>query len=209
MRLLLTSNGFPRENRKARQKLLALTQKPANSLRVCFIPTASAVEIDRTFSSIDRQELEELGIPSEQITTVELDHEINQDELRAFDIIYVDGGNSFYLLQQALLSKFDRAIRSYLEHNIGVYVGVSAGTLLAGPDIEIAEPWDDRTKADLCSTTGLGLVSTVYCPHYLPSEEKILFDYQKQAAYPIEPLRDGQAICITGKTIEWIDDTRV
>jgi dipeptidase E len=140
----------------------------------------------------------DVGIPAENILDVELDHPISVDELKYFDVVFVDGGNTFYLLQKVRESGFDAAIENYLKQDWGVYVGVSAGTILAGPDVEIAEPWDDKDAAALADTKGLGMVAAAYSPHYKPEDDPILNDYRRKATYPIRELRDGEAILSDG-----------
>ena len=196
MRLLLTSIGLSGRFPRVREVFLELVKKSVGDVRVAFIPTASEVEDDRTFSQIDRKELEEVGVRAEHIQDVLLDHPITLDELRRYDVIYVDGGNTFYLLQRVRESGFDAAIAAYLREDAGVYVGTSAGTCLAGPEIGFLDVWDDRTKATLADTRGLGLVPVAYSPHYHDGEADLLRACRAKVAHPIEPLRDGEAVLV-------------
>ena len=174
---------------------------------MAYVPTASRVENDRTFAETDRRELIGLGIPETNVINLELDHKITCDELTKFDVIFVDGGNTFYLLQEVLKSGFDKAIKEYLNKDLGVYVGVSAGTVLAGPDIDFVAGWDDRNQApELKSTIALGLVETAYSPHYVDSELEILEKLREKYSYPIKKLRDGKAILVNGSRARKIEN---
>ena len=198
MRLFLTSNAFPPSSPGLREAFLSLVGKAPRQIQVAFIPTASAAERDRPPAPAARGELMDVGIPAENIVDLELDHPISADELMRFDVIFVDGGNTFYLLQKVRESGFDTALEEYLRQDRGAYVGVSAGTILAGPDVEIAAPWDDKNAAVLSDTEGLGIVAAAYSPHYKPEDDPILNDYRRKATYPIRELRDGEAILSDG-----------
>jgi len=197
MRLFLTSNGFPASSPNSREELLSLVKKPVGDIRVMFIPTASSLEKNRSFVLIDRQEIEEMGVLSGNIHDRELDQPITFEELSQYDVIFVDGGNTFHLLQKVRESGFDTAIKEYLEKDLGVYVGVSAGTVLAGPNIEISTPWDDATAAALENTRGLSLTGKAYCPHFQEKDSGALEPYRHQG-YTVKELRDGEAMMFDG-----------
>lgn len=206
MRLLLTSSGFREEDIVLRNTFFNLVKKQPKEVRVAFIPTASVVEDDRSFMIEARKELEDMDIPAENITDLELDHVVTVEELRDYDVVFVDGGNTFYLLQKVQESKFDVALKKYLDQDLGVYVGVSAGTVLAGPDIEFVKPWDDKGKAaELKSTKGLGYTKEAYSPHYKDDEREILEEWRTKVRYPIKELQDGQAVVIEGNTKKLIE----
>lgn len=206
MRLFLTSDGFPAASQNLRRKFIELVNKEPKDIKVAFIPTASEVEDDRSFMLLDRGELEEIGVPKENITTLELDHAVTIEELKKFDVIFVDGGNTFFLLQKVRESGFDSAIKEYLDADMGVYVGVSAGTVLAGPDVGVAEPWDDKSRSTLTDTIGLGLVSTAYSPHYNSKEKEIVHGLKDHMNCAVEALSDGQAIVVSGEAQELLEN---
>lgn len=204
MRLLLTSDGFSASSKNIREAFLKAIGKPAAEARVGFIPTAAISEEEKSFVDKSRRELTDAGITEENIINLELDHLISYEELIKFDVIYVCGGNTFYLLKKVQESKFNIAIRKYLDNDKGLYVGVSAGTVLAGPNIEIAGPWDDSSIVDLADTNGLNFVEEAYSPHYEDEEKEILDSYRKRTPYQIKELRDGEAILINDKHKELI-----
>jgi dipeptidase E len=198
MRILLTSSGLPAKAENIRAEFLRLVRKSPVDIKVAFIPTASAVEADRTFMEVDRKELEEVGIPVGNITDLELDHLVIFEELKRYDVVFVDGGNTFYLLEKVQSSGFDEAIKQYLTEDLGVYVGVSAGSIIMGPDIGFVGPWDDERKANLKETKALGYTKEAYSPHYTDEEKGKLEECRAKADYSIIELRDGQAVVIDG-----------
>ncbi|MBI5138338.1 MAG: Type 1 glutamine amidotransferase-like domain-containing protein [Candidatus Vogelbacteria bacterium] len=207
MRLFLTSSGFPKSAVNCKREFLDLVGKPTDQIRVAYVPTASYVEKNKTFAEIDRRELIELGIPEANVVDFELDHEITCGELSKFNVIFVDGGNTFYLLQEIKKSGFDKAISEYLKKDLGVYVGVSAGTVVAGPDIDFVADWDDRSQApELKSTTALCLIEIAYSPHYTDSEAEIVEKLREKYSYPIKKLRDGRAILVNGSRARKIEN---
>ncbi len=197
MRILLTSNGLPADAPKVRAKFLELVGKLPTETKVAFIPTASVVEDDRTFMRIDRKELEEVGIPAANITDLELDHPVAFEEINKYDVVFVDGGNTFYLLEKIRQFGFAEALAEYLKQDRGVYVGVSAGTCIMGPDIDWVAPWDDKTKApNLTSTVGLGYTKEAYSPHFQRKEKTLIDQLRSQVAFPILGLPDGEMVVV-------------
>jgi dipeptidase E len=92
-------------------------------------------------------------------------------------VIFVAGGNTFYLLQEVRKSGFDTVINDLLTSE-KVYVGSSAGSVLVAPDIGLVSRFDDPSDApELKNYLGLNLVDYVVLPHYgNPKHEE---EYQK------------------------------
>ncbi|UKI22273.1 MAG: Type 1 glutamine amidotransferase-like domain-containing protein [Anaerotruncus sp.] len=74
------------------------------------------------------------------------------------DIIYIGGGNTFYLLQELKRSGADMIIREQIA--LGkAYIGESAGAVVAAPRIDYIEDMDKRDAApNLSDCSALGLV---------------------------------------------------
>ena len=197
-KLLLTSAGF--FNKKISDEFLKLIDKPTSKTKVIFVPTASKSEDGYEQSEVwqyvkeSRTELIKTGIKEKNIKTLDLDHKIRYKEIAGFDIIYVCGGNTFYLLSKAKESGFDTIIKEYVE-NGGVYVGVSAGSILAGPDIEITLPWDNN-DIGLKDFTALNLTDKIICPHYTGKDKKLVEKLMKKSIHPLLPLTDSQALLV-------------
>ena len=187
MKLLLTSAGF--RNKEVEVRFIELLNKPVEEINLIFIPTASRFEDELKYVEISRQELIHLGIKN--IKTLQLDHQITKDEIDKADVIYVCGGNTFYLIQQIRQSGFDKLLKSFQ----GLYVGVSAGSIVVGPNVEVSGPWDEN-DINLTDTTGMNIVNVALIPHYQRKEKSIVDDLKAKANYEIIELTDNQAVLV-------------
>lgn len=197
MKLLLTSAGLP--NEAIRSKFLQMVGKDPKDIIVAFIPTAADPEEDKWFVKSATDEIKEIGM---RLFTVDLKEENEQslrEKLESCDVIYVNGGNTFYLLDWARKSGFDKVVKDLVGQG-KTYVGTSAGSLLVGPDISVSgwkSSWD-RNIVDLKDFSGLGLVPFVVSPHFTESDRQVLESQIKEVNYPIIALTDKQAILVEG-----------
>lgn len=198
-KLFLTSTGLPLETR---QYFLNLIGKPPQKLKVAFIPTAADPEEDKWFVDSAKKELAEIGFTFQEIDLKE-DPKIIKEKLEDCDIIYINGGNTFYLLDLVRKSGLDKYISQLLDQG-KIYVGVSAGSALAGPDIEIAgwSPDWDKNIVNLKDTTGLNLVPFAICPHFEESHREILKRNLQGKNYQIIPITNSQAILVLDKNYQ-------
>lgn len=163
MKLYVSSIGIPTPN-----DLAQLVEKPLKDVSVAVIPNAQDYYSERArayqneaFSKI----LRTLGMKAE---TVDLrgygKKEKLLEKLKAFDLIWARGGNTFCLRYEMRRSGFEHSIRELLEMGI-VYGGDSAGALVAGVSIAGIESADIPDFAEQIITEGLGLVPYVILPH--------------------------------------------
>ncbi len=187
MKLLLTSAGFL--NKEVAEVFVGLFNKPLDQVRVIFIPTASRNKNETKYVNLSRQELMDLGI--KDITMLHLDRKVTSADVLEADAIYVCGGNTFYLLHKMRESGLDHILPNFQ----GVYVGVSAGSVVVGPNAEVSGPWDEN-DVQLSNTTGLGIVDFAVVPHFQRKDKTIVEDLKKHANYEIMELADNQAIFV-------------
>ena len=193
-KLFLTSAGLPPETS---EEFLRLLNKEPKDTKFCFIPTAADPEKDKWFVEKDRKRLSELGF---KITEVDLKQENENSlnkKLEKFDVVYVEGGNTFYLLKFVRKSGFDKAIEKFLDRG-GIYVGVSAGTIITGLNIESAGGWkhDDNKIVNLKDLTGLKLVPFVVSVHIDENKLDVVKKCAKAVDYPVVAITDKQAILV-------------
>ncbi|MFH1244748.1 MAG: Type 1 glutamine amidotransferase-like domain-containing protein [bacterium] len=127
-------------------------------------------------------------------------------DLSSFHVIFVEGGNCFYLLDWMRKSGFDIVIKQLLDRGV-VYIGSSAGSIVMGPDIEYAKSLDIPSP-QLGNFAGLGLINSLIIPHY--GREKYALRHattikdlaSQHSPYPIQPLADNQVIIINGEKQE-------
>lgn len=192
-KLLLTSAGF--ENPKIGRLFLKLVKKPANEIKVIFIPAAAITGEEKYYVKKSEEELLSAGIKHQNIKVLELEREIPYKDVENFDVIYVCGGNTFYLLNQVRNTGFDKTIKECVK-NGKLYVGVSAGSILVGPNIKIA-CLGDKNECGLKNFTGLNLIDMAISPHANAKNDiDTIIAFAKQAGYKILPLADNQALLV-------------
>ncbi|MDO8503549.1 MAG: Type 1 glutamine amidotransferase-like domain-containing protein [bacterium] len=206
MKLFLTSAGLPPETTEAFLKLLG--KKPEET-KVCFISTASFEKYpkgDAEYVKKDKQRLSEIGFKT--ITEIDLRKE-NEDSLSAklsdSHVIFVEGGNTFYLLKYVRASGFDKVIRPFLDRG-GIYVGVSAGSYIAGLDI-LPTQWkhaSDQNAVGLKDLRGLGLVDFAFFCHYKPEYESVINGNKHKIPYSVIALTDSQAVLVDGEMTQFV-----
>lgn len=123
------------------------------------------------------------------------------EHLNDVDVVCVAGGYTYYLLEQMRITGFDSVLTDFIDRG-GMYIGASAGALIAGPDIEPCARLDDPEYGpSLTSTKGLGLVNIVPMPHYDMSERNSVIDEiieQYNGEYTVIPITDDEAIVSNG-----------
>lgn len=183
-------------------KVLDILPRKPNYLTLAFIPTArDPYKITATFDP-EKEKLKSMGF---SIKVVDLKNKTKEELRKDFkdvDVIFVAGGNIFYLLEKAIESGFFELVKELVGQGV-VYIGSSAGSVLAGPDVDIIRELDDPNKApNLKTTEGLKLVDFIILPHYGEGayKEKTMKVYKqwKNSNYRIIPLTDKQAVIVTG-----------
>ncbi len=165
----------------------ALLPKTAS---VAFIPTAGDPYPERPWIDADRKALVELGYSVTDIDLKGVTTESLKNELSSHDIIFVAGGNTTYLVQQSHTSGFADLIRDFLKQG-KLYVGSSAGSILAGPTVEpfITEDLSELPKNFvLTKPTCLHLVDYVVLPHdqveqFAAEHNKIIAGYSDRFTF--------------------------
>lgn len=201
-KLLLTSAGF--KNPKVGEEFLKLINEPASEIKIIFVPTASITKEELFYVEKSKKELLNIGIDKQNIKILDLDHTISYNEVSAFDVIYVCGGNTFYLLDRIRKTGFDNVIKQFLADG-KIYIGVSAGSILLGPNIEIAS-LGDKDKCGVKDFTGLNLINMAICPHFDKKEYQAVEEFKKKVDYSIIPLTDNQALLILDNEVKIIGD---
>ena len=191
-KLLLTSTGLANQN--ITNQFLQIIDKPVSQIKIIFVPTASRTEEELKYVHESKKELLDLGISENNIKTLNLDMPVSFEEVEDFDVIYVCGGNTFYLLKKVRETGFDKVIIEFAKTD-KLYFGVSAGSILVCPNIDIASPFDEN-DVNLTDLTGLNLTDVIVSPHYKDEEKLIIDDFKKKSQYEVVPLTDEQALLV-------------
>lgn len=182
-----------------------LDESPSN-LTIAFIPTAADPYENKYFVDIDRDELLRLGFKVIDINIVGKTEDTLQKLIQNVDILFVSGGNTFYLLEKTRESGFDQVVKNHVAHGKW-YIGSSAGSVLVGENIEPVKLIDDPSKATHLTTfEGLKLIDRIILPHfgnekYQEKIQQILvhFAHLKNS---IITLTDDQAVMILGEEVK-------
>jgi dipeptidase E len=176
-------------------------------MKVVFIPTAGDLYKDTPWIAEDRKKLLSLGFTVEKVDIKNKTPEELKKLLYDRDIIFVAGGNTSYLLEKAQESGFMEVVKEFVKTG-NIYIGSSAGSLLASPNIEVDKIYDEEFGKELASYEGLGLVPFVILPHadnpkYTPYLEKVFKEYGNK--YELRKLNDNQAIIVRGDKTQTIE----
>ena len=170
---------------------------------VTYIPTAGIAEETEGMIEDETNTLESLGLTVEALDVSTASYESIVSTLTKNDIIFVGGGNTFYLLQELRRSGADKILIQ--EVNKGkLYIGESAGAIIACPDIGYCVGMDSQEKApELTDYTGLGLVDFYIVPHIGNEEmgeaaEKAVEEYNSRL--DLEVITDKQVIQVEDKS---------
>ena len=172
--------------------------------KVAFIPTASLLEKVVFYVEAGKKALEGLGLVVEALEVSTAEAADIQSKLEAADLIYVSGGNTFYAMQELNKSGAGKCIVKQVEAG-KLYIGESAGAMVAAPSVEYAKAMDSVKKApDLEGFQGLGLTQVSPVPHcsnfpFKKAAEKIVAEYQDSLT--LKPINNKEAILICGEDI--------
>jgi dipeptidase E len=86
--------------------------------------------------------------------------------LSEVEVVYVSGGNTFYLLQESQKVGFIPLIQQRVKEGL-IYIGSSAGSVIASPNIEPVLGLDNVELApDIKGYAGYDLVNACVLPHW-------------------------------------------
>ncbi|MGL4940332.1 MAG: Type 1 glutamine amidotransferase-like domain-containing protein [Bifidobacterium asteroides] len=200
MRRLLLTSSFP----ATADRLPTFLESSPKNHTVAFIPTANLPQRSDGYVQEARKAFTDMGCRIDDLEVSTADPEAIRRNLEEDDLIYLSGGNTFFLLQELRRSGAADLIRQQVDQG-KPYIGESAGAVVAGPDIGYLDAMDPRSAApDLDSTAGLGLMDFRLLPH-LDSEPfadvtgRILNRYCDDQ--PMVAISNTQAVAIRGRCL--------
>jgi dipeptidase E len=202
MKLFLTSNGLSTE--KLRTELQKIIAKPRENTSAVFIPTAADLEEDQWWVEASREDLHRVAVDVKDIDLKKHSKNSLEKEFQNADIICVGGGNTFYLLYWCKRSGLKEALTSFFERG-GIYVGISAGTILCSPTIELAgwEDADDPSVVKLDSIEGMNFTDKHFFVHYQKHYDELIEEHT-EVHDRLELLLDGSALYLENDTVREI-----
>lgn len=148
MRVLLTSAGL--ETEKIKACFVKMLGKEPSRVKALFIPTAAVEPGAIAVLPKCMNDLLKCGIQEENIRVFDLHTGMSPAQLQKYDVVYLCGGKTAYLLERVNATGFRTALMEYIRSD-GMVIGVSAGSILFANNLE----------------NNLGLLDTrldVHCP---------------------------------------------
>jgi dipeptidase E len=194
MPILITSTGlsFPKAQKKFSEVL-----KDVSKNNALLITTAAENKSKNKYSILAKKQLLSYGVNKVKYFDLEKNKNIN---LSDFGIVYVCGGNTFKLMKYVNNTNFTTSIKKFLEKD-GLYIGVSAGSIILGPNIEIAGCGKngDKNIVNLKNLSGMNILPYSVSPHFKTSEKIELEKFDKKVKYKVKTLTDEDIIYIKNK----------
>lgn len=207
MNLFLTSAGFQDfQTKKIRRDMEAAFRKQCGDFgkkKACYLYTVRS-ESDKAWLDLYDKEFRALGLPYE---AVNISEDFNGLSLPEYDIYYVSGGNTFYILDRLRKTQMDEVLKESVRRG-KIYIGVSAGSILACPDISIAGiETGDENDIHLSDLTGFSWVPFYISPHYGAASDRMAIEkFFKEKQKPIIALTDNQMIMVTEAGIKLVGE---
>jgi len=175
-------------------------------LKIAYVDTATKKVPDDSYSKKRIARMDELGWNFKVIDIEGFKHYELYSEFEGIDLIYVEGGNTFHLLDQIRKTKFGVLVRTLTRRGV-IYAGSSAGAYVACPSIEMST-WADTQNFDRCGITdfrAMCLVPFLIKAHITPEIEKKIQKYIKVSKFDVQILTDEQAILVSDGKVYLID----
>ena len=179
--------------------------------QVLFIPTAGNVEEYRGYIDEALQSFANLGFQVEVLDISFCDRETAQAKIFQTKLLYIAGGNSFYLLQELKKKHLLSLIREQIADGM-VYVGESAGAIITAEDIDYSKLMDDKGVAgELSDTVALNEVDFYVLPHvgeepFAESTQAILDTYGDKLN--LLPINNSQAVLVEGEEMKVLEENK-
>lgn len=179
--------------------------------KLVFIDTAAEPEKSGDIQWLidDRNSLIKAGFEVTDYTITGKKIDELKEFLPKFDYIYLSGGNTLHLLSESYKSGFIDYIKELIK-NGKVYIGTSAGSIIAGPSVpEYLK--DSENYSDVENKPAYGFVNFTVVPHwgsehfrkeYLGRRLEIAY---KEDGYPYILLTNDQYIIVEDDNYKIID----
>ncbi|MBP6945563.1 Type 1 glutamine amidotransferase-like domain-containing protein [Patescibacteria group bacterium] len=211
MKLLLTSDGL--SNPSIVNALQELVGKPFQQASVAFIPTAANVyRGDKQWIIEDLRKLQELGFRSIDLIDISaVEKDLWLPGFESADVLLFEGGSTFHLMEWIKKSGLEALLSEMLKTK--VYVGISAGTIVAGRslDLEMTPVLYGEPTGSYTEDKGLGFFDTLVRVHVnSPSFPEMTFGsldkIAKEQSSSFYAIDDQTAIKVVDGVVEVISE---
>ncbi len=195
--LILTSSGI-RDSPSVRSMF---ESGVGGSRFAAVVTTASPEYKERNKHAVaTRQTLREFGFKGVDFVDVEFE---DASVLSDYDLVYIVGGNPFYLMDHLKRSGADAILREIIKAEEAILIGSSAGAVVLGPDLRIVAEFDPDLAEGYEDFAGVGIVPFTILPHVnrwrekLPDLDDRLHVFHEETGLRVELLADGGALFLT------------
>lgn len=205
MRLFLSSDSVLPGTREAFLDLVGMSKE---DIKIALIENAADnyPPDNRAWVEESRANLEKCAAEVQKVDLRDYsDADKLKETLRNYNVIWLGGGNTYYLRWLAKKSGLDRIVYDLVNDGM-VYGGESAGAIIAGPTLDAFQKADNPNEAPEILLDGFNLTDIVAVPHSDYPKYALIM---KEAAQQVERLglkavriNETQAIVINDSEIK-------
>ena len=203
MKLFLTSGGLTTDTLRTAFRALL----PANP-RVAFVPTAARLYQDTSWLAADIGNIRAADV---EVNLVDISVAPKSEWLEVFntaDAICFGGGNTYFLLDWIRRCGLAETLPALLKSR--VCMGISAGSMVAGPSVESNSPiFPEEDEGKIEDLRGLSFVPFAVVPHlnstiFSNARHEKIERFADSVQYPVYALDDHSAIQVNDGEIRVI-----
>lgn len=193
MKLFLTSAGLTTDTLRTAFRALL----PSNP-RVAFVPTAARLYQDSSWLEADIGNVRAAGV---EVNLADISLAPRSEWLEVFntaDAVCFGGGNTYFLLDWIRRCGLAETLPALLKNR--VYMGISAGSMVAGPSVESNSPiFPEEDEGKIDDLRGLSLVPFAVVPHlnsamFSNARQEHIQRFADSVQYQVYALDDQSAI---------------
>lgn len=173
-KIILTSAGF--DNPAIASYTKSLIEKPMDQIKVLFITSAAVTPEQKVVLGLCEKEILDFGILGDHLYWYDFEYELDYKDMQDFDMIYVAGGSTKVLRQK--MNDFFPLLEHFLDSG-GLYLGVSAGSLVLTPDSDQTKLVDINLKVHAKSASHTGPVQSGDLVNLRDDQAIVLMDQEK------------------------------
>jgi peptidase E len=184
-----------------------------NGKTIAYVPTAANGESQ--YGSWEKESstwllVQTLGAKVIPVVLEELKTAEVISRLNAADVIWMGGGAVGYLMYWLRRHALDKTLPQILNQEEKVYIGSSAGSMVAGPSLSVCDWNIDDVELGASFIPGFGLVDFEIYPHFHDDQLTEIKKLREQhpTEFPLYLLKDGEVITVEDDKVEFFGEKR-
>jgi len=129
-----------------------------------FINTATETREEHTCVINDKNKMVELGFNVDEFSITGMNLAEIKEKMKDKNGVFLCGGNPLHLLDQMIKTGFDKVLLDRIEKGL-VCIGSSAGSMIFGNDLDLANVLDAKSTAPDLKSNGFKILDLVIFPH--------------------------------------------